>query len=228
MRFHHRLGMAVAVVGLASSSCIWDVNKDGTIVIACLGDSNTSYPFFGNYCEQIAAAHPNIKLINYAVPGAKAVGGTNDGAAQIAAADVGDPANGKPPADFVVLAFGTNDIGGNGAITATEMADRIDTLKAAASAAGMVPFVASIPPRFVARALETDPCTPNPGASPVIAAADVLIQQRIDPLWFIDFYTGVTCPAHFYTDGVHINQAGQDLRAARTAERLFYVPPPPP
>jgi lysophospholipase L1-like esterase len=225
MRFRHRLGLAVAVLGLASSSCIWDVNKDGTIVIACLGDSNTSYPFFGSYCEQIAAAYPSLKLINYAIAGTKAIGGDNDGLAQIAAAHAGDPASGKPPADFVVLAFGTNDIGGNGAISATEMANRIDTLKAAASAAGMVPFVASIPPRFVARAQDGDPCTPNPSSTPVIDAADVLIQQRIDPLWFVDFHTGVTCPAQFYTDGVHINGTGQTLRANRLTERLFYVPP---
>jgi lysophospholipase L1-like esterase len=228
MRFRHCLGMAVAVAGLASSSCIWDVDKNGTIVIACLGDSNTSYPFVGYWCEPLAAKYPSLRFINYAVPGAKAIGGANDGIAQIALADAGDPANGKPPADFVILAFGTNDIGGNGAITATEMADRIDTLKAAASAAGMVPFVASIPPRFNARAQETDPCTPNALSQPVIDAANPRIQSRIDPLWFIDFHTGVTCPEQYGTDGVHINYTGQALRQARAEERILYVPPSPP
>lgn len=228
MRIRHRIGLVLAVVMLGSSSCIWDVNQDGTIVIACLGDSNTSYPFVGSYCETIAAAHPTITILNYAVAGTTAGGGPPDGGVyQVARAKAGDPAKGKPPADIVVLAFGTNDISGNGAITASEMADRIDTLKSAAAALGMPAFVASIPPRYLARA-QGAPCVPNPASTPVINAANALIQQRADPLWFIDFHTGFSCLAHFALDGVHINAAGQALRAERMAERLFYVPPPAP
>ena len=220
-----RFALAAAAVGLAAFGCVWDINGDGAITIACLGDSNTSYPIYGSYCELIAAAYPSLTILNYAVPGTKAVGGQNDGLAQIAAAHAGDPANGKPPADFVVLAFGTNDISDNGLISATEMADRIDQLKAAAKADGMMVFVASIPPRFLARAQPTDPCTPNPSSTPVIDAADQRIQERTGSLWFVDFHTDVTCPDQFYVDGLHLNGTGQALRASRLTDRIFYVPP---
>src|SRR5262249_27588809 len=130
-----------------------------------------------------------------------------------------------PPADFVALAFGTNDISDNGLISATEMADRIDTLKAAAKADGMIAFVASIPPRFLARAQPTDPRTPNPSSTPMIDPADALIQHRTGSPWFVDFHTAVTCPAQFLTDGLHLNDLGQSVRADRLAERIFYVPP---
>jgi lysophospholipase L1-like esterase len=220
------MGIALAVITLGSSSCIWDVNQDGTIVIACLGDSNT-WPFSG-HCESIAAANPGLSILNYAVPGTSAGGGPPDGGVyQIARAKAGDPANGKLPADIVVLAFGTHDIGGNGSISPMVMADRIDVLKAAAAELGMPAFVASIPPR-VNRRDEGAPCVANPGATPVINAANYLIQQRTAPLWFIDYHTGFSCPAHFISDGVHINAAGGALRAERMAERLFYVPPSAP
>jgi lysophospholipase L1-like esterase len=227
MRLRHRLGFGFAALALAASSCLWDVNEDDTLVVACLGDSNTSWPWFGGYCESVAAEHPDVVVLNYAVPGSRAIGGAFDGLAQIEWAATGDPAAGKLPADVVVLAFGTNDIGHDGAITAEEMADRIDALKAAATALGMPAYVASIPPRFLGRATDASPCTPNPAATPVIEAANALIRRRTWPRWLVDFHSGFTCPAHFAVDGVHFNQAGQDLRAARVDELLFSQPEAP-
>lgn len=150
----YALSILVAVaISLFVASCVWDVNGDGQIVIACLGDSNT-YPYSG-HCEKLRAKYPNIVWINYGVPGSKAVGGTDDGLSRIAVAAAGDAT--RPPADVVLLAYGTNDIGPQGSITASEMADRIDMLVAAAATEGVRAFVATIPPRFT-----KDTCNPAP------------------------------------------------------------------
>jgi lysophospholipase L1-like esterase len=202
------------------TGCVWDVNGDGQIVIGCLGDSNSAFPF-GMYCEQLAAEHPDLVFVSYAIPGTRAIGGPNDGLVQIAAAAAG--VNG-PPADIVLLAFGTNDIGGNGAISAEEMADRIDTLKAAAAAEGMPQFVATIPPRFDARLESATTCTENVLSTPVIEAANALIRERTDPSWLVDFDSGFTCPADIFPDGVHMSAAGVEKRADRFEERIFFVP----
>jgi lysophospholipase L1-like esterase len=210
---------AVAVITLASS-CLWDVNEDGRIVVACLGDSNTA-PFVGFWCESVAAEHPDITFVNYAVPGARAIGGENDGRAQLARAVAGEKG---PAPDFVVLAFLTNDIGGVGAISAEEAVGRVEALVDEAGALGIPAFVATVPPRFLSRPEGSGTCAPNPGATPIIEAANVLLRERISPDWLIDFDSGFTCPEDYHLDGVHISVAGQEKRAARAAEILFAVP----
>jgi lysophospholipase L1-like esterase len=226
VKLRHRLGLGIALAALGSLSCLLDVNEDGRTVVACLGDSNTSYPWFGDFCEALAAAHRDVTFLNYAMPGAKAIGGDHDGMAQLARAAAGDPAQDEPPADVVLLAFGTNDVGEDAALGAAELSARIDALKAAARAAGMLPFVASIPPRFEERENGATACAPEPLTTPVIDAANALIEQRAGSLRFVDFHTGFTCLEHFQTDGVHLDREGQDLRAARTAEQLFGAPLP--
>jgi lysophospholipase L1-like esterase len=201
------------------AGCVWDVNGDGQVVVACLGDSNSAFPF-GMYCEQLAVQYPEIVFVSYAVPGSRAIGGTDDGLSQIAEAAAG--VNG-PPADVVLLAFGTNDIGGGG-VSATEVADRIDTLNAAAADAGMPALVATLPPRFLSRADGSTTCTPNAVATPIIEATNALLRERIDPTWLVDFDSGFVCPTHFFPDGVHMSAAGVELRAERAAEAIFYVP----
>ena len=215
MRRNHALLLGLGWL----AGCVWDVNGDGQVVVACLGDSNSAFPF-GMYCEQLAVQYPDVVFVSYAVPGSRAIGGTDDGLSQIAEAAAG--ANG-PPADVVLLAFGTNDIGGGG-ISASEVADRIDTLVTAAADAGMPALVATIPPRFVARAEGDTVCTPNASATPVIEATNALIRERTEPLWLVDFDSGFVCPTHFFPDGVHMSAAGVELRTERAAAAIFRVP----
>jgi lysophospholipase L1-like esterase len=85
----------------------------------------------------------------------------------------------------------------------------------------MPAFVASIPPRFAPRRDGAAPCLPNALATPVIDAANALIEERADPRWFVDFHRGFRCLEHFATDGVHLNAAGQAERAGRARASLF-------
>jgi lysophospholipase L1-like esterase len=155
--------------------------------VAMFGDSLTH---FGPWPQLL----PSYDVINFGVSG--------NTSAQ--AADRADPVLQCAPA-HVVLAVGTNDIGLDAA-TVGETASTIEAIVDQLSAHSRV-IVATIPPRqaeFAARIGEL-----NARISGIAAAhgSDVL------DLWsLLDDGSGVL-PAHYTTDGLHLNDAGYSMWA---------------
>src|SRR5262249_26097624 len=99
-----------AAVACTSSAGVHDVNGDGRVVVACLGDSNTESrwppPYTPKSWEMAAETAPGWTFVTHAVGGATVTRPTDDHSfadrqLDLALAD-------RP--DAVVLAFGTNDV----------------------------------------------------------------------------------------------------------------------
>ena len=186
-----------------------DVNGDGVYRLACLGDSNTARPTpdVRKWCEVLedAIADPRFEVVNMAVGGATVAphryGGSDATAQMLAALDL------QP--DAVVLAFGTNDrMHGR---KPNEIRDAYLAHAEVAELAGLAVYVATTPP--------TAKCV-GEGCPLIAAANEVLLEAFGDRT--IDFFTGFE--AEHLMDALHLNAAGQELRAER-ALRALVMPP---
>lgn len=177
-----------------------DADGDGVYRLACLGDSNTArhWPMW-TWCEQFAAlvADRYVTVSNLAVHGA-----TVSSAPSPSRADTQMDAALAAGVDAVLAAFGTNDALWGSAPAGIR--DAYLALEARARADGLAFFVATTPP-----IIGCPQCTAETNALLRDAFADCLI----------DFDTGFTA-TYFIADGVHLNQAGQNLRALRAYEAL--------
>jgi lysophospholipase L1-like esterase len=169
--------------------------------IACLGDSNTAagWPTAETvrWCEYVASVCPQATLrgrrprpvtwFNFGIGGAVVAPGPyiDYELAQARAAG----------ADFVILAFGTND-----ADFGASPAEYAANVRLACRRARRRCWVMTMPPHPTLDA----------------AAYNAAVAAVIRPKWLIDRTTGIT----FVDDGIHLDDASQQLLAARVAVAL--------
>jgi lysophospholipase L1-like esterase len=192
--------LAVAAVACASSSGVHDVNGDGRVIVACLGDSNTDArwppPHTPKWCE-FAAEATGWTFANHAVSGTTV---TMPAAPARWAGPQLDEALADAP-DAVVLAFGTNDVR-TGRSTAEIVAAYRDAVRRV-DATGAMAFVALSPPLF----------PPEPQHAEQLAALNAALRGAFARDLLIDFASGMT-RADYEPDGIHPNADGQHKRAA--------------
>ena len=209
------------------SGCVPDINSDGFITIAFLGDSNTverDYP--GVAPELLLDNWPTYMTRDFAPPGWKVlniawIGHTVTNPAhalwqlhcaqqqldfwQCTSIIPQDPKH--PAMDALIAAFGTNDLrtSSNEEIVAGYQ-------QLIAAAAPIKTFIATVPPYTGSDAALYD-------ATARVPQINQLIRFTFPAWQVIDFDTGFTSEYFDYNDspgdGVHLNKSGQILRALR-------------
>jgi lysophospholipase L1-like esterase len=193
---------ALGIVACGGPRGVRDVNGDGRVVVACLGDSNTERhwptPNSRKWCELAAAGAPDWTFGNYAV------GGTTVTPPIDEHGWVGpqlDAALAENAPDAVVLAFGTNDVRFGRAT-----AEVVDAYRAAirrVEAARALAFVALAPPMFA----------PEPDHGAALAELNAALRAAFPAPRLIDFDAGMSRD-DFEPDGIHPTPAAQQKRAA--------------
>jgi lysophospholipase L1-like esterase len=207
--------------------------------VACLGDSNTQsdwqigrpdgFPTEQGWCERLAAA---VTTVNCGWGGATASPNAT-GAPYFQGQGQLDEALADPLVDFVILAWGTNDVGfalNNPSHlllddpTPAAIADVIAELAVAAESAGARVLVASSPHRVPPT---DDQYSPGPPAfNDTIDELNAEIFLRFPAATIVDFTTGFG-PDDFLSDGLHVNSAGMAKRADAALEGIARVVPEP-
>lgn len=192
-------GAEVQVVASTSPVAFADLNGDGVYRLGCLGDSNTSAVLGPRWCEMVheAVGVAEFEIVNVAQAGATvtpSAGAGPDADAQMATVLALEP-------DAVVLAFGTNDRLLGRAPAAIHDAYRVQAANAAA--AGVAFFVATTPPLGGCVGV----------ACPLVFELNAMLHATFGAavLEFFDGFTG----QYMNRDGIHVNPAGQALRAER-------------
>jgi lysophospholipase L1-like esterase len=208
------------------AGCIANLHGPAMARVAILGDSNTCLgvqpcarpswvePLTAKLAAEPVAVWPPapISVRSYAIGGSSACTVLPspwdglDASAQLDAA----LADG---ADVIIAAFVTNDL--RYGLSIGEAIDCLLALRQRAADAGAIMLVALAPP--------TAPPEPYPDAG--IEAANAALRAAIPATDIVDFSTGFG-PEQLEPDGVHVNEAGQALRAARAYERLARWPAP--
>ena len=209
-----RFGLLALMAALCLPGCILrDVDQNGTLVVAVVGDSNSISFAVNAWPEQLPARLPSggawrgpdlvtepFDYANFAVP---STGVCNDGgtwgAVQLAQAQAAH-------ADVILDAFG--DL--TGSHTAAEYIACHQAVVAAAAPLKV----------FIATTHHVCPPFEDTARNAVIDETNALIRASFPAQVIIDFDTGFDCAIHMWWDGVHLNQAGQDLRAERAVEAL--------
>lgn len=204
-------GGEIAVVERIAPVAFADADGDGVWRLGCVGDSNTAIftVVKARWCELLAEAidDPDFAIVNVAVGGATVVSPNlrfaSDAALQMARVLPERP-------DAVALAFGTNDrFQGR---TPEEIQDAYEAQADVASAAGVAFYAATTPPLGGCIAGGTGlPCLR-------IAQQNELLRDAFGPR-VLDFFEGFATP-HFFDDDIHLNAAGQALRAERALDVL--------
>jgi lysophospholipase L1-like esterase len=194
--------LAVAIVACRTTRGVRDMNGDGRIVVACLGDSNTEThwptPNSPKWCEFAAAQITGWTFTNHAVGGSTV---TRPATPRSWAEPQLEAALAADAPDAVVLAFGTNDVRAG-----RSTAEIIDAYRAAVGrveSSGILAFVALAPPSF----------PPEPDHADTLAALNAALRGTFPASQIIDFHAGMT-GNDFGPDGLHPNDAGQHKRAA--------------
>lgn len=207
MRARALLALASVAIACTPASGIRDVNGDGRIVVACLGDSNTDRrwppPDTPKWCEFLAADVAGWTLVNRAVSGSTV---TRSPARSWVEPQL-DEALATDAPDVVVLAFGTNDVRAG---RSTE--DIVAAYRAAVrrvEATGGLAFVALAPPIL----------PPESDHADALAALNAALRRAFPAPRLIDFHAGMTRD-DFEADGIHPNAAGQHKRSAAALRAL--------
>lgn len=206
MRVRGHLAALALAAACAAPAGVRDVNGDGRVVVACLGDSNTEHrwppPYTPKWCELAAAARPAWTFANHAVGGATVTPAARWAGPQLDAALAADAAP-----DAVVLAFGTNDVRAGRPTDAIVAAYRDAVRRVEAS--GALAFVALAPPIH----------PPEPAHADALAALNAALRRALPAARLVDFARDMP-PARFEADGLHPNADGQRVRAAAALRAL--------
>lgn len=217
-----------------------DRNRDGRIVIACLGDSNTAsgwqeekaggFPPEQGWCEQVRARlnDPRVAIVNRGVGGATVSPHPLDGQSDLHHAFFGgdeqlDAALGDAPLDVAMMAFGTNDVLPTLNGDPASIVDHYNRLWRRERSYGLLAFVAITPPVFVHE--RTGEMRRDPER---IAETNARIAETFPRRFTLPFDVDMT-EADFMDD-LHMNARGQAKRADAAIERLralARVTPPP-
>lgn len=192
-------GAEVQVAAPSPPVSFADVNGDGVYRLGCVGDSNTSAIHGPRWCEllQEALGVAGFEIVNVAQVGATvtpSVRSRPEAASQMATVLALEP-------DAVALAFGTNDrmLGR----TPAEIHDAYVVQAATAAAAGVAFFVATTPPLGGCVGEEC----------PRIFELNAMLHATFGAT-VLEFFAGFT-GEHMHPDRIHVNAAGQALRAER-------------
>ncbi len=217
-----------------------DRNRDGRIVIACLGDSNTAsgwqqekdggFPPEQGWCEQVLARldDPRVSIVNRGVGGATASPHPLDGQSDLHHAFFGgdeqlDAALEDAPLDVAMMAFGTNDVLPTLNGDPESIVDHYNRLWRRERSRGLLAFVAITPPVFVHE--KTGELRRDPER---IAETNARIAEIFPRRFRLPFDVDMT-EADFMDD-LHMNARGQAKRADAAIERLRalarVIPPP--
>ncbi len=186
---------------------IVDANGDGLWRIGCLGDSNTVATFFRpeKWCEFLEEIvdDSRYQVVNLGTAGAtvnpqRRLPNSTDAFGHMELAV-------RESLDAVVLAYGTNDL--LQGYTPSEIVEAYLLHEATAAEHGIDQY-------FVA----TVPRGGPPGSSPRRPNVNQRIQSAF-PGRVIEFFRGFSFSLH-YIDRVHLNAAGQRLRAKRAYPQL--------
>jgi lysophospholipase L1-like esterase len=215
-----RRGFRVAVLGVVfmagcRSRCpIPDADGDGTIRIACLGDSRTDAHFDPNiprWCELLPIARPTQQCGSKTLPLVTKNVAVSAVQVTVVAFRQEALALSVPPADALVVAFGINDVS-NGRI----VEELIVVYKAmVAKSQGRPVFIATTPPAYVGL-LDAEKVEK---LNAVIERLNAVIRSTFPPSRVIDFDTGFSRDLYTF-DGVHGNDAMEALMAKHVVAAL--------
>lgn len=184
-----------------------DRDGDGTIRLACVGDSNTAVSptvFPGSWCRTLGKEvwHRDLEVLNHSRIGAS----LRSFVARKRGAVLLEEALAERP-DAVILALGTNDLNYFHAdgieADARDRVGKIKELEARTRATGADFFVALVPPRFDAAVPEGS-----------LAALNAAIRKEWPPEKILDFHSEIGREL-LDADGVHFLGAGHVERARR-------------
>ena len=173
-------------------------------VMACLGDSNTCFGSPGqcgpirSWCERLAEALPEIRVVNLAWSGATACEGSDR--PSLARQYATSQEEIEPPADLVIMAFGTNDYLQS---SPGEVLQCYRDVAQRARKDGVHYRVATTPPVFG-----------NERRGLFVGRTNALIREALP---YVEFHEGFDDPRFFFfpDDPIHLNESGQELRAQR-------------
>ena len=205
------LGLVVFALATAPSvPTVVDVNGDGVLTVACLGDSNTQdgWPTTDTvrWCTRAARERSEWRWRNVGLGGATLCDTLPDNEKWTQLWTARGQLAQVPEADVVVLAFGTNDIKGWG-LQATQLVDCAFALRTAAW------------PRPVYLALVPPMVGPFAKFEPKVRLVNALFGQSFPASNLVDFFTGFGRDL-LEKDGEHLNDAGQALRTRRVLDVL--------
>jgi|GEM_PF-1008789 len=190
-----------------SDGRLYDRDGNGSITIACLGDSNTHIASreIRGWCERLGDIAPDEhwRVVNRSAGGATAV----ETGSLILAGEHLEYAIENDSVDAVILAYGTNDLSMVKA-SPEEIANAYSRLRQRARAAGVDVFVALTPPIQPASDL----------INRSVAELNALLRSRFPSDRVIDFWSGMR-PEDF-ADSVHLVASGQEKRARAAWESL--------
>lgn len=229
------LGTAASAVDLSRL----DRNVDGELVIACLGDSNTSsvwqaslaggFPPEQGWCEQLERMleDESVTMMNRGLGGATVTPRRELGVARAKAFFSGydqlKSVLAEDTVDVVVFAFGTNDALPKLNGDPESIVDHYNRLFRRGRSRGLIGIVAQTPtilPHRVTGELRR--------SLPLIAETNERIVETFSPRYIVDF--GTTFGVEDFMDHLHMNAIGHRKRAeaARAAlERLAETEPVP-
>lgn len=209
----------VGVPLLVASGCLRDVNRDGRVLIACLGDSNTQagWPDAESvrWCELAAARLPDVVALRGPFPLREPVQFLNLGLGGGAVTDAEAVPWAAPSqlraalaagADVVIAAFGTNDV-----------RRRLESVEKIVS--GYRTLCANAAPARCLVALTPPVFPPHEDRNPAIATLNAALRGAFPPSQVIDFWTGFE-RGDFSPDGLHLSHQGQEKRASRAVDAL--------
>jgi lysophospholipase L1-like esterase len=187
-----------------------DHNGDGQIVVACLGDSNTSGVQVGvvSWCTKLdELVQPTAAFLSYGVPGATVsnVQSPNNLSSQLVFA-AGTP---QIP-DLYLIAGGTNDIIFKDA--SSQVVSGITSLMAEAVSKGAKVAVLKVLPVF-------DPIQNAATFMTTIKRVNNEIAAAVPSAQLIDGGASFGSDK-FLSDGLHLNQTGQNARALQVCQKL--------
>ncbi|MBW2667341.1 MAG: hypothetical protein JRE13_13705 [Deltaproteobacteria bacterium] len=179
---------------------LYDRDGNGSITIACLGDSNTRTDgrVVDGWCERLGELAPGEywRFVNRSEGGATAV----EFGSLIVAGKHLEYALENDSVDAVVFAYGTNDMAMVKA-SPVEVANAYSRLRQRARGAGVDVFIALTPP-----------IQPAPGGiNDQVAELNTMLRNRFPSDRVIDFWSGMM-PEDF-ADSVHLVDSGQEKRA---------------
>jgi lysophospholipase L1-like esterase len=207
-----------------------DRNRDGRIVVACLGDSNTDsawqhqkeggFPAGRGWCEILGEDldGDRVRVVNLGIGGATIgphwIGGGPEGRAIFEGSHHLDVALAEQPVDAVVLAFGTNDILPESGSDPSQIVDDYNRVWRRARANDVLALVATTPP--VLRHARSGEHRRSLAA---IEMTNEGLRETFAPRHVVDFHVGVA-PDDFLDD-LHLGASGMEKRAEAARRALL-------
>ena len=208
-----------------------DRNRDGEVVIACLGDSNTDstwqheapggFSEERGWCERLEDLFEGrVRTVNLGMGGATILdhpellhGGDMERIAADARRQFRIALESARP-DILILAFGTNDVLDDYGFAPDEIVHAYRRFWQMARAEGLLLLAATVPPVQPAEAVFQAPRFRGGGdgrSRADLEEVNRMLRARFPERLLVDFANGFSLEE--FLDRVHLNEAGQERRA---------------